>query len=142
MSNDESNWSSWVRKAEHDLLNIRNNVAAEQVPWDTVCFHAQQAAEKMLKAFLAFHGEQPRYTHDLLVLLEGCARFDPGLSELAMPCALLTPYAVEVRYPSVYEPGEEEARAVLQASQQVCSAMQSRFPPPVLPTAVPLSPDT
>lgn len=36
----------WVEKAEHDLLNIDNNLAASHVPWDTVCFHAQQAAEK------------------------------------------------------------------------------------------------
>jgi HEPN domain-containing protein len=37
---------AWVSKAENDLLNVRNNLQAEQVPWDTVCFHCQQAAEK------------------------------------------------------------------------------------------------
>ena len=58
MSEVESNWPSWVHKAEHDLLNVRNNLAAKEVPWDTVCFHAQQAAEKMLKAVQAFHGLQ------------------------------------------------------------------------------------
>jgi hypothetical protein len=31
---------SWVSKAEHDLLNIENNLAANDIPWDTVCFHA------------------------------------------------------------------------------------------------------
>jgi len=31
----------WIRKAEADLLNIRNNLAATEIPWDTVCFHAQ-----------------------------------------------------------------------------------------------------
>ncbi len=36
-----------IAKAENDLLNIRNNLSAEQVPWDTVCFHAQQAAERV-----------------------------------------------------------------------------------------------
>jgi HEPN domain-containing protein len=35
----------WVEKAEHDLLNIDNNLTASKVPWDTVCFHAQQGAE-------------------------------------------------------------------------------------------------
>ncbi|MBM4080999.1 MAG: HEPN domain-containing protein, partial [Planctomycetes bacterium] len=52
MSDPEANWADWVGKADNDLLNVRNNLAAERVPWDTVCFHAQQAAEKMLKAFL------------------------------------------------------------------------------------------
>jgi hypothetical protein len=51
MSSPESNFSAWLRKADHDLLNIRNNLAAKDIPWDTVCFHAQQAAEKVLKAF-------------------------------------------------------------------------------------------
>lgn len=32
----------WLAKAENDLLNIRNNLHASRVPWDTVCFHAQQ----------------------------------------------------------------------------------------------------
>lgn len=56
MSVPESNFAAWGRKAEHDLLNIQNNLAASNVPWDTVCFHAQQAAEKLLKAFLIHHG--------------------------------------------------------------------------------------
>lgn len=40
----------WLRKADNDLRNIANNLRPggtdEDVPWDTVCFHAQQAAEK------------------------------------------------------------------------------------------------
>lgn len=43
--------ASWVAKADSDLLCIANNLNHPQVPWDAVCFHAQQAAEKMLKAF-------------------------------------------------------------------------------------------
>ncbi|HET8761618.1 MAG TPA: HigA family addiction module antitoxin [Nitrospiria bacterium] len=39
MSAPESNFAAWVRKAEHDLLNIQNNLASSDVPWDTVCFH-------------------------------------------------------------------------------------------------------
>lgn len=35
---------TWAAKAENDLLNIHNNLNAEQVPWDTICFPAQQAA--------------------------------------------------------------------------------------------------
>lgn len=40
----------WLAKGQNDLLNADNNLNAEQVPLDTVCFHCQQAAEKMLKA--------------------------------------------------------------------------------------------
>ena len=38
---------TWIAKAESDLLNIRNNLRAEQVPWDTICLHAQQAGERI-----------------------------------------------------------------------------------------------
>lgn len=66
MSALEQNHCAWIAKAENDLLNIRNNLAAQHVPWDTVCFHAQQAAEKLLKALLVYHGQSPSRTHDLV----------------------------------------------------------------------------
>lgn len=49
---DEDLVRAWVIKAEHDLLNIENNLAAREIPWDTVGFHAQQCVEKYLKALL------------------------------------------------------------------------------------------
>jgi hypothetical protein len=33
---DEDLVRAWVLKAEHDLLNIENNLAARDIPWDTV----------------------------------------------------------------------------------------------------------
>ena len=43
-------WRQWLAKADNDLLNIQNNLASREIPWDTVCFHAQQCGEKALKA--------------------------------------------------------------------------------------------
>ena len=40
MNGAESNFDAWLRKAQHDLLNIENNLAAKDIRWDTVCFHA------------------------------------------------------------------------------------------------------
>ena len=45
--NNPDDPQTWIAKAESDLLNIRNNLKAEQIPWDTICFHAQQAAERI-----------------------------------------------------------------------------------------------
>ena len=42
----------WLAKGQNDLLNADNNLNAEQVPLDTVCFHCQQAAEKMLNIII------------------------------------------------------------------------------------------
>ncbi len=56
---------AWVEKAEEDWLCIRNELAAEHQPWSVICFHAQQATEKYLKAFLVAKGVRPERTHDL-----------------------------------------------------------------------------
>ena len=60
----------WLAKAMNDLLNADNNLKSEQIPFDTVCFHCQQAAEKFLKAYLVGNGKEYPITHDLFVILE------------------------------------------------------------------------
>ena len=80
MNEPERDYRAWITKAENDLLNIRNNLAAERVPWDTVCFHAQQVAEKLLKALLVYHGRSPLRAHDLVALLIECAQIHPSLA--------------------------------------------------------------
>jgi|GEM_PF-7115413 len=47
----EGDPKAWMAKVRSDMLCIENNLAAKHVPWDAVAYHAQQAAEKALKAF-------------------------------------------------------------------------------------------
>jgi HEPN domain-containing protein len=54
MNGPNSNCAAWLVKAENDVLNIENNLPARIIPWDTICFHAQQAAGKLLKGFWSF----------------------------------------------------------------------------------------
>lgn len=63
---------AWMAKAHSDMLCIDNNLAAQQVPWDTVVYHAQQAVEKTLKAFLISRRAPMPHTHDLGRLLDDC----------------------------------------------------------------------
>jgi HEPN domain-containing protein len=129
MSSAESNFSAWLRKAEHDLLNIENNLAAHNIPWDTVCFHAQQVAEKVLKAFLVFHGRDLSKTHDLVALLTHCAEYDAGLAALESDCRKLTSYGVAARYPGdLFEPSEAESRDVVAAAQRVRKTILALLP--------------
>lgn len=100
----------WVRKANNDLLNADNNLRSERVPYDTVCFHCQQAAEKLLKAYLVCEGQSPPYTHDLFLLLETILPFHPQAEALRDALSVLMPYAIEVRYPDDwYMPLAEDA---------------------------------
>ncbi|WHZ21913.1 MAG: hypothetical protein OJF47_001025 [Nitrospira sp.] len=129
MSSPKSNFSSWLRKADHDLLNIQNNLAANEIPWDTVCFHAQQAAEKVLKAFLVSRGRDLSKTHDLVALLAQCVECDAGLAGLESDCRKLTSYGVSARYPDdLFEPGESDGRDVVAAAYRIRTKILSLLP--------------
>ncbi len=124
MNSPESNFAAWLRKAEHDLLNIQNNLGSTTIPWDTVCFHAQQAAEKFLKALLVLHGREVSKTHDLVALLARCVECEAGLANLESDCRTLTSYGVAARYPDdLFEPGETESREVVAAAYRVRAAI-------------------
>jgi HEPN domain-containing protein len=130
MSAPDSAPAAWVAKAEHDLLNIENNLAAPRVPRDTVCFHAQQVGEKLLKAFLLSRGRPAPRTHDLVALLAWCAEEDPGLAGCEADCRRLTAYAVGARYPvDLYEPQESEGREMVAAARRLRAELLGRLPP-------------
>ena len=65
---------------------------------DTACFHAQQAAEKYLKAFLCFNGIDFPKTHDIEELLGLCATRDKRFSDLVEETVFLTDFAVELTH--------------------------------------------
>jgi HEPN domain-containing protein len=93
--------AEWLEHAESDLLLASLAAAHEQVKPELACFHAEQAAEKAIKALLIFNKLHFPLSHDLDVLI-GVVR-DNGVK---VPGAVsqvgdLTPYAVETRYPFV-----------------------------------------
>jgi HEPN domain-containing protein len=118
----------WFDKAKNDLLDADNNLSADKVPYDTVCFHCQQAAEKLLKGFLVAHGCEYPITHNLFVILDKVIEHDNSAELLRETIALLNPYSVEIRYP-----GDEltltidSATEARQAAQKVLEWMKSRF---------------
>ena len=52
----------WMKKADNDLFTARCVLEAPEGPTDTPCLHAQQAAEKALKAILTACGSDARTT--------------------------------------------------------------------------------
>jgi HEPN domain-containing protein len=110
----------WLLKAKNDLLNADNNLKAEDVPFDTVCFHCQQAVEKMLKAYLVGKKEPYPITHDLFLLLEKVLLFDNSAQKLRDALSILMPYAVEVRYPDdFYMPSRQDAQEARETAEEV-----------------------
>jgi len=55
----------WLIKADNDLRTAHTMMTVEDPPTDTVSFHAQQCAEKALKAFLVFKDVHVERTHCL-----------------------------------------------------------------------------
>jgi HEPN domain-containing protein len=113
----------WITKASNDLLNADNNLNAETIPLDTVCFHCQQAAEKLLKAFLVAKGRTYPITHDLLAILENILSLNSETERLR------TPYAVEVRYPDdFYMPSLQDVREARDAADRVKQWLENAAP--------------
>ncbi len=81
-------------------------------------FHAQQCAEKYLKALLVVHSQTFPRTHDLAALSDLCLQ--QGLVIPVHQDALerLAAYAVQVRYPGE-DPTLDEAREACQIAQAV-----------------------
>lgn len=109
---------AWFRKAEADLRNIELVLPADDCPFDTACFHAQQAAEKYLKGYLTYLGVGFPKAHDLEELV---ARL-PASAALHLDddaLAELTQLAVAPRYPgwdeAVDRPLAERALATARA---------------------------
>jgi len=122
MSEEIRTAKQWLAKARSDLLSADNNLASERVPYDTVCFHCQQAAEKILKAYLAASGQSAPRTHDLLLLLEKVLPLSGSADALRDALAILMPYAVEIRYPDDwFMPSEDDAREARDLAERVLS---------------------
>lgn len=129
MNGESDHARQWLRKARNDLLNADNNLAANEITLDTVCFHCQQAAEKILKAYLAGNGEPYPFTHDLILILERILPLAPEAEALRDSLTILIPYAVEIRYPDEgFTPAEEDAEEARQAAEGVLRWLEKTLP--------------
>ena len=68
MNDKASHARQWLAKADSDLMASQRLLDGDG-PFDAVCFHAQQAAEKALKAWLAVADAPIPRTHNLEDLL-------------------------------------------------------------------------
>jgi len=93
--------ADWLARGNDDLKTIEILLARAGVP-AVICFHAQQAGEKYLKGFLAYHEKHIRKIHDLTVLLDACIVVDPAFESLREAVGFLNKFYVESRYPDDY----------------------------------------
>lgn len=90
----------WVEKAEADFTSARRELRARNAPnYDDACFHAQQCAEKYLKARLQELSLPFFKTHNLMALLDLLLTVEPWWKDLQPLLQSLNVFAVDFRYP-------------------------------------------
>lgn len=103
----------WIDKAEGDWASAQRELRARKRPnYDAACFHAQQCAEKYLKAKLEEAGIAFGRTHNLIALLAVALLVEPGWIVLQPNLNALNVYAVLYRYPGVSATKPEAKDAV------------------------------
>src|SRR6266705_883107 len=90
----------WIDKAEGDWDSAGLLFRARKRPdYDGACFHAQQCAEKYLKARLVEAGIYFSKTHNLTALLSLAVAVEPSWTLLQQQLRTLNVYAIDYRYP-------------------------------------------
>ena len=124
----------WLIRASRDLRAALHDLSAVPPLLDAVVFHCQQAAEKALKAFLAWHDVPFHRTHSLEELGRQCTLIDPSLLSIVELAAPMTDYAWKYRYPGdAEEPSSEETADAIELATAVLEAVIARLPDEVRP---------
>ena len=105
---DPTDPKEWLRRARSNLARAKADRDLAEVLYEDLCFDAQQAAEKAVKAILVKQQISFPKTHDiidLLTLLQEGGVDTPGEIRQA---GILTEYAVDARYPGLSEDVTEQ----------------------------------
>ena len=110
----------WVRLAEMDLTTAKHLFETQKpIPHEIICFHSQQAAEKILKGFLFFNNIEAPKTHDLKILCEICIEIEEGFNNFNREAVTLTHYGVLPCYPNEIELEEHDAEQAIKYAEKI-----------------------
>lgn len=91
----------WLKTAKDDLLWAKDSLKDKW--YDRVCFISQQAVEKALKSYLFPQQEKLIRTHNLLLLLKSCQKYNRSFAQLVDACTILNGYYTDTRYPDIWD---------------------------------------
>jgi HEPN domain-containing protein len=135
--------AAWMRHVEGDFCLVEMYLAAtpSRIPGYLAGFHAQQAAEKALKAILiAFGAQKFPFSHDIRLLLELVSQECAWAAELR-EAEILTTYATWARYPGPWDnPAREEVERAAALARQVIERVRQELAARGFPQNAPPSP--
>ena len=105
--------TEWIKKAEGDYktsAKLAKGIAPDY--FDAICFHAQQCAEKYLKAFLVEQNIEFERTHDLEDLLRNILKRNREFEFIKRDLEFLNRFSVKVRYPGDFASKEETIHSI------------------------------
>ena len=116
----------WIRFAKDDLDAAK--LGPELLATEILCFHAQQAAEKALKAVLASREIDFPYTHDIGELVSTLEQNGVECAAVSPEANRLTRYAVLTRYPGLSEPiANEEYQAAVRLAEEIVQWVEGQI---------------
>ena len=116
----------WMNRARSNLALAKNRIPEAYL--EDLCFEAQQAAEKAIKAVLIRRGIEFPYVHDLNRLLALLEEAGEKIPETIRKAESLTTYAITTRYPSAGNPiSLQEYREALEIAEAVFQWAEERL---------------
>ena len=122
-------YPDWINQANNDLLWAEHSFNGEF--YAQTCFIAQQASEKILKAYCFFKGYDIVRTHSLYQIVKSLEENGP----LEKNARELDLYYISARYPDAFPSGapyemisREQAQQALNSAQEIFNIIRGRLP--------------
>jgi len=116
----------WLNRAKSNLLLAKH--VKEGVYLEDLCFAAQQAAEKAVKALLIHRGVEYPYVHDLAELLTLVEEAGEEVPKSVKQASRLTRFAIVTRYPGTLGPvTEEEYEEAISTAEEVVQWVERKI---------------
>jgi HEPN domain-containing protein len=118
----------WLAVAERDLESAKLLGSSSQNLLDIAIYHTQQSAEKALKAYLSWKGQEIDRTHFLPGLVNSCISFDSEFKKLMDDAVDLNPYCTLYRYPDGDAgPTLSENQEAIAKAERILALVRSKF---------------
>jgi HEPN domain-containing protein len=132
MNENEREGLRWYLQGAKDGKTAEKNAAGGD--FEVSCFLFQQAAEKILKAYLCLKGARSLFGHSTTRLAARCAEHDRGFAALTEACSYLDLFYIPTRYPYALPEGApyeyftlDHAQGALDRFQEVYRAVYDSF---------------
>jgi HEPN domain-containing protein len=124
-------YRDWLAQAQRDLEKAR--IDHQYQYWEWVCFTAQQAAEKAVKALLLFQGKEA-WGHAITPMLRALEN-PPAQAKLIEQAQLLDAFYIQTRYPNGFSEGkpadyfnQSKADEGIRAAESIFQFCQDHLP--------------